>query len=103
IDVDSIGIMESQHRKITYRMKNRGMYWSRTGAETMSKLIICNAENNLRNLILGDWRKDYEKINIHHGSADQWVRNTKRKGFWRPEIELKNTNIRNRVRSIKKY
>lgn len=44
-----------------------------------------------------------KKINIHHGSADQWVRNTKRKGFWRPEIELKNTNIRNRVRSIKKY
>lgn len=103
IGVDSIGIMESQHRKITYRMKNRGMYWSKKGAETMTKLIIYNAENNLRDLVLGVWRKDYEKISIHQGSADEWVRNSKRKGFWRPEVELKNTNVRNRVRSIKKY
>src|SRR5574337_511711 len=29
-----IGIMESQHRKVSYRMKRRGMYWSIKGADT---------------------------------------------------------------------
>lgn len=57
-----IGVMESQHRKITYRMKNRGMYWSRKGADTLSQVIILDQEDNLRDLFLGSWRKDCEKI-----------------------------------------
>lgn len=35
-----IGVMESQHRKVTYRMKHRGMYWSLKGAYSMAKLIL---------------------------------------------------------------
>lgn len=35
-----IGVMESQHRKITYRMKKRSMYWTIQGAETMSQMIV---------------------------------------------------------------
>ncbi|XZR21519.1 ISLre2 family transposase, partial [Streptococcus canis] len=35
-----IGVMESQHRKITYRMKKRGMYWTFWGVETMAQLIV---------------------------------------------------------------
>lgn len=57
-----IGVIESQHRKITYRMKKRGMYWSLWGAETMSQIIVLNYEERLRELFFGSWRKDYEKI-----------------------------------------
>ena len=57
-----IGIMESQHRKITYRMKKRGMYWTVWGAETMSCIIILSYEDKLRDLFFGSWREEYEKI-----------------------------------------
>ena len=55
-----IGIMESQHRKITYRMKNNGMYWGINGAEVMSRMIIENSEKILRELFFGDWREEFE-------------------------------------------
>ena len=57
-----IGIMESQHRKVAYRMKNRGMYWSKKGAEAMSRTILLNHTGGLRELFFGDWRTEYEKI-----------------------------------------
>ena len=57
-----IGIMESQHRKVTYRMKKRGMYWTLAGAETMSRIIVLNYEDSLRELFFGNWREDYEKF-----------------------------------------
>ncbi|HFQ8396114.1 DDE transposase [Streptococcus agalactiae] len=55
-----IGVMESQHRKITYRMKHRGMYWSLKGAYTMSRLIILERINCVDNLFFGNWRKEYQ-------------------------------------------
>lgn len=55
-----IGIMESQHRKITYRMKNNGMYWGINGAEVMSRMIIENSEKILRELFFGYWREEFE-------------------------------------------
>lgn len=57
-----IGIMESQHRKIAYRMKRRGMYWSLLGAETMSQMIVLAYEGQLRELFFGSWREDYHKF-----------------------------------------
>ncbi|WP_300979528.1 ISLre2 family transposase [Streptococcus thermophilus] len=57
-----IGIMESQHRKITYRMKNRGMYWSKKGADTMSQTILLSHAGELRDLFFGQWRTDFQKI-----------------------------------------
>ncbi|WP_019777483.1 ISLre2 family transposase [Streptococcus sobrinus] len=57
-----IGIMESQHRKITYRMKKRGMYWSPRGLRTMSQLIVLTYENSLEELFFGSWRTDYERL-----------------------------------------
>ncbi|MGT2910688.1 ISLre2 family transposase [Streptococcus cameli] len=62
----SIGIMESQHRKITYRMKHQGMYWSVRGADTMSQVIIAESEGELRDLFFGDWQKTYQK-NVFQG------------------------------------
>src|SRR5699024_9834760 len=34
-DARSLGCMESNQRKISFRMKNRGMHWSKAGAESM--------------------------------------------------------------------
>lgn len=56
-----IGAMESQHRKVTYRMKHRGMYWSVTGACTMAKIILLERINKLGDLFFGDWRKQYKR------------------------------------------
>ncbi|MBG1278049.1 ISLre2 family transposase [Lactococcus lactis] len=59
ISHQGIGVMETQHRKITYRMKKRGMYWSEKGAETMSKMILAVYNQSLRELFFGNWRKEY--------------------------------------------
>lgn len=58
----SLGTMESQHRKITYRMKKKGMVWSRKGVNAMSNMIILVKENRLRDLFFGEWREEYKKI-----------------------------------------
>lgn len=55
-----IGVMESQHRKVTYRMKHRGMYWSIEGACAMAKMILLKRVERLEDLFFGDWRKHYE-------------------------------------------
>ncbi|HDR3342192.1 TPA: hypothetical protein QCN85_006055, partial [Bacillus anthracis] len=54
-----IGIMESQHRKVTYRMKNRGMYWTLTGAQALSQMILLVDKNALEDLFFGDWQDAY--------------------------------------------
>lgn len=60
ISQQGIGVMESQHRKITYRMKHRGAYWSRDGAVTLAKLILANTEEK-RDLFFGNWRERYQR------------------------------------------
>ncbi|SDJ60095.1 ISLre2 family transposase [Streptococcus gallolyticus] len=55
-----IGVMESQHCKVTFRMKHRGMYWSLNGACTMAKLILLERIDQLEELFFGTWRKDYQ-------------------------------------------
>lgn len=62
-----IGIMESQHRKLTYRMKKGGKYWTVRGAEAMSQMILLADKDELRELILGDWREKYDKIQTQKG------------------------------------
>ena len=61
LDTASLGIMESQHRKISYRMKNRGMYWSLNHVDAMSHLILLSYNQELRDLFFGNWRNEYEK------------------------------------------
>lgn len=55
-----IGVMESQHCKVTFRMKHRGMYWSIKGACAMAKLILLERIEQLEDLFFGNWRKDYQ-------------------------------------------
>ncbi|HEM3611796.1 TPA: ISLre2 family transposase [Streptococcus suis] len=62
-----IGIMESQHRKITYRMKKGGKYWTIRGADAMSQMILLADKDELRDLMLGSWREDYHKIQSLNG------------------------------------
>ena len=64
-----IGVMESQHRKITYRMKHRGMYWSTKGLYAMARLIILERIDQLEDLFFGDWRRDYEYVKGNSLSA----------------------------------
>ena len=54
--------METQHRKITYRMKNRGMYWTLTGVEALSQMILLADKNELEDLFFGDWQEAYHPI-----------------------------------------
>ncbi|WP_161980482.1 ISLre2 family transposase [Streptococcus sp. S784/96/1] len=69
-----IGVMESQHRKLTYRMKNRGMYWSRNGADTMSQMILLSSKGELRDLFFGSWREDYERYQELEGLSGAKVK-----------------------------
>jgi hypothetical protein len=71
-----IGVMESQHRKITYRMKKRGMYWSLVGVNAMAQLIILKKENSegIRDLFFGNWRKKYEKFKALESSASDYLK-----------------------------
>lgn len=63
--------METQHRKVTYRMKRRGMYWSDWGAETMSQMILLMYEGQLQEVFFGDWRQEYKKItDLDHLTAE---------------------------------
>ena len=55
-----IGVMESQHCKVTFRMKHRGMYWSIKGACAMAKLILLERIDQLEDLFFGNWRKNYQ-------------------------------------------
>ena len=68
-----IGVMESQHRKVTYRMKHRGMYWSIKGARTMAKIILLERIEQLEDLFFGDWRKQYQYYQSKRFSAGHLV------------------------------
>lgn len=62
-----IGIMESNHTKLTYRMKKQARHWSRVGALTMGRMIIDKVEGRLKDLFFGSWRVTYQ----HHKAIEQ--------------------------------
>ena len=57
-----IGVMESQHCKVTNRMKHRGMYWTLTGVQAISQMILLADKNDLEELFFGDWQDAYHPI-----------------------------------------
>lgn len=68
-----IGVMESQHRKITYRTKRRGMYWTRNGIEIISQMILMAEENTLEEFFSKEWHKAYQKLkHLETLSADSF-------------------------------
>ena len=50
-----MGSMESNQRRLAYRMKRRGMYWSETGAEAVAKVQQGIANGTLREAVLTVW------------------------------------------------
>ncbi|HFI0149792.1 TPA: ISLre2 family transposase [Streptococcus suis] len=71
----SIGVMESQHRKITYRMKHRGMYWSEKGACTMARMILLDRLEDLRELFFGEWQNYSHGIGMSGGEVKKILPN----------------------------
>ncbi|WP_407350382.1 ISLre2 family transposase [Lactococcus garvieae] len=68
-----IGIVESQHVKVTVRMKNRKMYWSKRGADTMSRMLVMSKEE-LRDLWFGSWRQDFEQYKDLPEQATEYLK-----------------------------
>lgn len=71
-----IGIMESQHVKITNRMKNRKMCWGEVGASTMSRMLIMNSID-FRDLWFGEWRAEFEKYKDLPENISEFLRPVK--------------------------
>lgn len=68
-----IGVMESQHRKITYRAKRRGMYWTRQGIETISQLILMADAGTLDDFFKGKWQEEFQQLKaLEKLSADDF-------------------------------
>ena len=82
--------MESQHRKVTYRMKNRGMYWSEKGADTMSQTILLNHTGELRDLFFGEWRKSYQTIKDQEKDYPGHFQHTQKSDYTLPQVNRSN-------------
>lgn len=87
-----IGIMESQHRKITYRMKNRGMYWSKKGANAMSQTILLSHTGELRDLFFGEWRSHFDTMKDQEKNTPGLPCHDENKNYTLPQ--LKRTNVK---------
>ena len=82
-----IGIMESQHRKITYRMKHRGMYWTSEGGIAVANMILLEREGKLRDLFFGEWKEIYDKYtSLDHISADSVRPKNESKDYQLPRL-----------------
>jgi len=56
-----LGAMESNQRRVTFRMKRRGMHWSKEGAEAMVKIKQGIANETLREVYLESQKRSYRK------------------------------------------
>lgn len=73
-----IGIMESNHTKLSYRMKKQARHWSVEGALTMGQMILDKAEGKLHDLFFGDWREEYKKYkSLESLSVQQFLKRSK--------------------------
>ncbi|GGE57254.1 hypothetical protein GCM10011391_40180 [Pullulanibacillus camelliae] len=60
-DARNLGAMESNQRRVTYRMKKRGMHWSPEGAEAMVKVKQGILNGTLREVYLADLKRSARK------------------------------------------
>jgi hypothetical protein len=60
-DARGLGAMESNQRHVTYRMKKRGMHWSKEGAEAMVKIKQGKLNGTLRAAYLTDLHRSARK------------------------------------------
>lgn len=55
---EGIGIMESLHRTITYRMKRNSKYWGK-GLESMAWLLTTKRNGTLKEIFLEKWKEAF--------------------------------------------
>src|SRR5699024_152626 len=60
-DARNLGAMESNQRRVTYRMKKRGMHWSPEGAEAMVKVKQGILNGTLREVYLEKLKRSVRK------------------------------------------
>lgn len=60
-DARGLGAMESNQRRITFRMKRRGMHWSKEGAEAMVKIKQGIANDTLKRVYLASQNRSVRK------------------------------------------
>lgn len=60
-DARNLGATESNQRRVTYRMKKRGMHWSPEGAEAMVKVKQGILNGTLREVYLKDLKRSVRK------------------------------------------
>jgi len=60
-DARGLGAMESNQRRVTFRMKRRGMHWSKAGAEAMVKIKQGIANRTLREVYLAAQHRSRRK------------------------------------------
>lgn len=63
-DARDLGSRESNQRRITYRMKKRGMNWSKDGAEAMVKVKQGIENNTLREVYLAHHKKEFVENSV---------------------------------------
>src|SRR5699024_3093033 len=56
-----LGAMESNQRKVSFRMKKRGMHWSRAGSEAMVKVKQGMINKTLRSVYLRHQKRSVRK------------------------------------------
>src|SRR5699024_9164277 len=56
-----LGAMESHQRRVSFRMKKRGMHWSKEGAEDMVKVKQGIANNTLKEVYLASQHRSHRK------------------------------------------
>lgn len=95
----AIGIIESQHTKITNRMKKRKMYWSVEGATTIARMIIDLGEENLRNLFFGEWKNEFELLEARTASAKKYLKNIKEESTI-PEAQIQRVSVAKIVNNL---
>ena len=62
VDARRLGAMESNQRRITFRMKKRGMHWSQKGCEAMIKVKQGMFNGTLRNAYLADLNRSVRQL-----------------------------------------
>ncbi|MFZ2576381.1 MAG: UPF0236 family protein [Lactococcus hircilactis] len=69
-----IGVIESNHRKITFRAKFRGMHWSKKHLVAIAQLTILKGAKLLDDLFYGDWQAIYEQYEPVDSDYRQWFK-----------------------------
>ncbi|WP_237558643.1 ISLre2 family transposase [Enterococcus hirae] len=103
---EGIGIMESLHRILTFRMKRNSKYWG-IGLEPMAWLLTTKRNGTLKEIFLEKWKSAFElddRIVSETGNQyNHFFEDEKAEGGKIPTARINFNNRANRMREIFKY